>query len=288
LPNGDSVPLFNTLDCAPGLMAWSTQRRGTMKRLAFAVTTLSIVGGSALAADLPPPMAPPPRAPAAYVPVVAPPYSWGGFYIGGNFGAAWNSGGSVTDTLNSTFSGSGQTTKFTGGGQVGWNYEFLSGVVIGAEAMFDWLPNTTNTVNVTNSAIAGFPGTNTATATLNSRWLTTVTGKLGYAWDRVLVYGKGGGAWVGADNPNLTINGVPTTLSGSTTTNFGWTAGVGVEWAFAYNVSARIEYDFIGLQNQSITVPAGSAFGGDTINFNNRNISLLTAGLNYRFGGGWW
>jgi outer membrane immunogenic protein len=198
-----------------------------MKRLAFTVAALSIIGGSALAADLPPPMAPPPRAPAMYVPV-APPYSWGGFYIGGNLGAAWNSGGSVSDTFNSTFTGSGQTTKFIGGGQVGWNYEFYSGVVIGAEAMFDWLPNTTNTFNVTG----GGPALgSTASATLNSRWLTTVTGKLGYAWNTVLLYGKGGGAWVGSDNPNLTVNGLGTTLSSSTTNNFGWTAGVGIEWA---------------------------------------------------------
>ena len=61
--------------------------RKIMKRLAFAVTAMSITGGSALAADLPPPMAPPPRAPAMYVPV-APLYSWAGFYIGGNLGAA--------------------------------------------------------------------------------------------------------------------------------------------------------------------------------------------------------
>jgi outer membrane immunogenic protein len=255
-----------------------------MKRLAFAVTALSIVGGSALAADLPPPMAPPPRAPAAYIPV-APPFSWSGFYIGGNLGAAWNSGGSVSDTFGSTFTGSGQTTKFTGGGQVGVNYEFYGGVVVGAEAMFDWLPNTTNTFNVTGGGPAAG---NTASATLNSRWLTTATGKLGYAWDRVLVYGKGGGAWVGANNPSLTVNGLGQTLSSSTTNNFGWTAGIGVEWAFAYNWSARVEYDFIGLQNQSITVVnPGSPFNGDTINFNNRNISLITAGLNYKFGG-WW
>jgi len=39
------------------------------------------------------------------------------------------------------------------------------------------------------------------------------------------------------------------------------------------------------LQNQTVT-PAGF-FGGDTININNRNIRLLTAGLNYKFGG-WW
>ena len=51
--------------------------------------------------------------------------------------------------------------------------------------------------------------------------------------------------------------------------------------------SARAEYDFIGLQNQTITVTPGGFFGGDTININNRNISLLTGGLNYKFGG-WW
>jgi outer membrane immunogenic protein len=202
-------------------------------------------------------------------------------YIGGNAGAGWNSGGSVSDTLGSTFTGSGQTTKFIGGGQVGVNYEFGGGVVVGAEAMFDWLPDTTNTWNATN-------GANTASATFNSRWVTTATGKLGYAWDRVLVYGKGGGAWVGANNPNATVNGAGVTLSSSTTNNFGWTAGVGVEWAFAGNWSARAEYDYIGLQNQSVTVGAGNAFAGDTINLNNRAISMFTAGLNYKFGGGWW
>jgi len=256
-----------------------------MKRLAFAVALSVGAGTAALAADLPPP-APMPRAPATYVPVVAPPYNWSGFYIGGNLGAGWNGGGSVSDTFGSTFSGSGQTVKFLGGGQVGVNYQFWGGVVIGAEAMFDWLPNTTNTFN----AIGGGPATgNIASATLNNRWLTTATGKLGYAWDRVLLYGKAGGAWVGQQNPTLTVNNLPAAVAGSSTNNFGWTAGVGVEWAFYGGWSARAEYDFVQLQNQSLTVPAtGGPFGGDVININNRNINLFTAGINYKFGGGWW
>jgi outer membrane immunogenic protein len=256
-----------------------------MKRLAFAVALSVGAGTAALAADLPPP-APMPRAPATYVPIVAPPYNWSGFYIGGNLGVGWNGGGSVSDTFGSTFSGSGQTVKFLGGGQVGVNYQFWGGVVIGAEAMFDWLPNTTNTFN----AIGGGPAAgSTASATLNNRWLTTATGKLGYAWDRVLVYGKGGGAWVGNANPTLTVNGAPAAVAGSSTNNFGWTAGFGVEWAFAGGWSARAEYDFIGLQNQTLTVPVtGGPFGGDIININNRNINMFTAGLNYKFGGGWW
>ena len=250
-----------------------------MKRLAFAVA-LSVVGGSAaLAADLPPP-APMPRAPATYVPVVAPPYNWSGFYIGGNLGAGW-SRASFSDTIGSTFT-STTNTQFLGGGQVGVNYEFYGGVVVGAEAVFDWLPNTQNTTTATA------PGGVTGTATFNNRWLTTATGKLGYAWDRVLLYGKGGGAWVGANSPGITVGGAPASFTSTSTNNFGWTAGIGVEWAFWGNWSARAEYDYIGLQNQSVTVTPGTpTFGGDVISINNRNIQMVTAGVNYKFGG-WW
>ena len=130
-----------------------------MKRLLFA--SVALCGGissAALAADLRRPW---PRRLALLRPTFrsAPPYNWSGFYIGGNLGAAWNSGGSVSDTFGSTFTGSGQTTKFTGGGQVGVNYEFWGGVVIGAEAMFNWLGNTTNTVSVVEGPFGPAPGT---------------------------------------------------------------------------------------------------------------------------------
>ena len=259
-----------------------------MKRILIASAVALAAGGQALAADLPPP-APMPRAPATYVPVVGPYYNWTGFYIGGNLGGAFTNG-SFSDSLvpPSTFSTS-SATSFVGGGQVGANYEFWGGVVIGAEAMFDWLPNTKNTVTATN-ALAGTPVT--GSATINNRWLTTATGKLGYAWDRVLLYGKGGGAWVGASN-----SGVATTFGGAAgpalalsgpSNIFGWTAGVGVEWAFWGNWSARAEYDYIGLNNQTYTVAAlaGNRFSGDTVTSTSRNIQLVTAGVNYKFG--WW
>jgi hypothetical protein len=63
----------------------------------------------------------------------------------------------------------------------------------------------------------------------DNRWLITATGKLGS--DRVLVYGKGAGAWVGAE----TVDGLPASFTSTSTSNFGWTAGIGVEWAFAGN-----------------------------------------------------
>jgi outer membrane immunogenic protein len=104
-----------------------------IKRFAIAVALTVGAGSAALAADLPPP-APMPRAPAAYIPI-APAYNWSGFYIGGNLGAGFNGSGSASDTLGSSFSTSTNTT-FLGGGQVGVNYEFWGGVVVGAEAMF--------------------------------------------------------------------------------------------------------------------------------------------------------
>jgi outer membrane immunogenic protein len=204
---------------------------GTMKRTL--VASVALFGGitsAAMAADLPPPMAPPPRAPAAYIPV-APAYNWSGFYIGGNLGAGFSKG-TFSDTFGSTFNSTNSNTSFLGGGQVGVNYEFYNGVVIGAEAMFDWAPNTNNTITATG--LGTVPNNSgTASAQLNNRWLTTATGKLGYAWDRVLLYGKGGWAWVGQSNSNVTVTptglGTTATSLSSNSTNSGWTAGVGVE-----------------------------------------------------------
>jgi outer membrane immunogenic protein len=170
-----------------------------MKRLAFAVTALVSLGKCAGGRPSTPYSAAGSGAtfrPRSFCLQLGPDSIWRQSWRG------LDSGGSVSDTFNSTPRDQGQTTKFIGGGQVGWNYEFYSGVVIGAEAMFDWLPNTTNTFNVTG----GGPALgSTASATLNSRWLTTVTGKLGYAWNTVLLYGKGGGAWVGSTAPGAVV-----------------------------------------------------------------------------------
>jgi outer membrane immunogenic protein len=245
-----------------------------MKRTLFAfVSAVALAAGTqAFAADLPPRPAPMPQAP-AFVPV--PPFTWTAFYIGGNLGAGWNHG-DITDNFGNTW-GLNNTTTFVGGGQVGGNYQF-NALVVGIEADFDWFANNNNSsggVTVGNTTLQG---------SANGRWLTTVTGRLGWAVDRVLFYAKGGGAWVGANN--LTILDVPTGASvayGTSSTNTGWTAGAGVEWAFADNWSVKAEYDYVGLSNNSFTVPPGFFLSGDSLSTSNRNISLLTVGINYLF-----
>ena len=257
-----------------------------MRRLALLVVAgVGVsVGSAAFAADMPPPPGPPPAVP--YLPVV-PPFSWTGFYLGGNLGLGWNQG-SFSDSAGNSL-GLPNNARLLGGGQVGFNFEYYGGFVIGAEADFDWFANsntiTSNPVPLFDTF--GNPTGSTATIALNNKWLTTVNGRLGYAFDRVLLYGKGGGAWVASNNPTVAINGAPVALN-ITSNNWGWTASVGVEWTFWGNLSARVEYDYVGLNSPTFTLPTavGTLPAGDQFTgANNRFIQLVNAGVNYRFGG---
>lgn len=224
------------------------------------------------AADLPVPAplvaAPPP-----------PPYNWTGFYLGANLGAGWHNG-DLTDSLFGVNWSANNSATFVGGGQVGFNYQF-DRLVVGIEADFDWFANDNN-----SAAVTAF-GT-TVAASNNARWLTTLTGRLGYAWNRVLFYGKGGGAWIGSNN--FTVTNVATGSSLSITNNntiTGWTAGAGIEWALGDNWTVRAEYDFVGLQDTSFTVPAAfPVVGGDVFATHNRDIQMVTVGANYLFSWG--
>ena len=260
-----------------------------MKRIMFAGAAALLAGRQALAADLPPPpMAPPPRAPAAYVPVPVAVYNWTGFYIGGNVGVDWNSG-SFADTLGNSFSSSGNAVKFMGGAQVGFNYEFAGGFLLGAEADFDFFPNAANTSNtISLTTTRGGVPVGTGSVTVNNGWLTLLTGRVGYAFDRFLPYAKGGFAWVGSNNNNVNLTtpgGTTVSYGAGNNSNYGWTVGAGVEWAFYGNFSARLEYDYVGLNSQTISIPASSAIlGGDQFTGSNRSIQMVNLGINYKFG----
>jgi outer membrane immunogenic protein len=244
------------------------------------------LGGTASAADLPP-VAAPPRAPAAYVPAALPIFNWTGFYIGGNLGAAWASG-KVSDSQGFSWSNSQQAT-FTGGAQVGANYQ-INWAVVGVEADFDWLANNKNSANAAVTPIGPIQ------FSANNRWMTTLAARFGVAADNWLFYAKGGGGWVGVSNPTVTnlATGGSITVSNSNS-NSGWLAGGGIEWGFAPNWTARLEYDYLGLSSQTRTVtgtipagvgpcpgPASCAFN-DTLTQNSRNVQTFTVGLNYLF-----
>jgi outer membrane immunogenic protein len=225
----------------------------------------------ALAADLsykaPPPM--------------APVFSWTSFYIGGNLGGAW-ANNTITDSLYGLSFSNGSNAVFVGGGQVGFNYQFGGGVVVGIEGDFDWAANNNN--SVTGVVV---PGGDTVTASANNRWMATVAGRLGYAFDSWLIYAKGGGGWVGANSFTVTdVTQGASFTAGNSNTVSGWLIGGGFEWAFANNWSVRAEYDYFGLSGRSFTVPATApvAIAGDTFTTGKNNIQMATVGINYLFG----
>ena len=249
-----------------------------MSKLFHAIAALSVLlvaSATANAADMQVPVKAPP-------PVMPLPFSWTGFYIGGNLGGAW-AHRNVTDSLfGLNFSNGANNGVFVGGGQIGGNYQF-SNFVVGLEGTFDRASNNNNT---TTGIVV--PGGNTIQVTSNNTWISTLAGRLGVAYDRVLFYGKGGGAWVG--NNSFTVTNVTTgasiTGSNSNTTS-GWLAGAGLEWAFANNWTLKFEYDFIGLSGRTFTVPVGSPapfLVGDTFTTGSSNIQMATVGVNFLFG----
>lgn len=248
---------------------------GTMKKILIASAALaSLITGGARAADLParaPPMAP------VYA---APIFSWTGFYIGANVGGAWDRG-SVNDTLfGRSFNNGSNNGVFIGGGQVGANYQ-MGSFVLGVEGDFDWAANNNN------SATGIITPAGTLAVTSNDRWISTLAARFGFAVDRILFYGKAGGGWVGNNGFTVTNVTTGTSLTGTNSnTNTGWLVGAGVEWAFAYNWSVKLEYDYLGLSSQTFTTPVGFLPAGaiDTFNTGNRNIQMVKLGVNYRFG----
>ena len=109
------------------------------------------------------------------------------------------------------------------------------GFVFGLEG--DWDYSAINTG--TTSSICTFSGN----CQTGNNWLATARGRFGYAADRVLFYATAGGAFA---NVKTNFNGVDTTHTQS-----GWTAGGGVEWAFADNWTAKVEYLFVDLGNRN-------------------------------------
>src|SRR5262249_39405600 len=133
----------------------------------------------AQAADLPLPR------PTYTPPVMVPLFTWTGFYVGGNLGAAWLQGNLTWDFDGSTW---GRTNaQFIGGGQVGFNYQ-IGSFVAGVEGDFDWTSGRKSTPFVT-------VGNQSLRAVAEWNWVTTLAARLGFAWDHTLFYGKIGYGW---------------------------------------------------------------------------------------------
>ena len=208
--------------------------------------------------------------------MIAAVYDWSGFYIGANGG--WGSSRNCWDFLpvagGVANEGCHDASGGTVGGQIG--YRWQAGTwVFGLEAQGNW---------------ADFKGNNVSVFDPRFRNESKVdafglfTGQVGYAANNVLFYVKGGAAVTSNEYRSFAnANGALAGVTGDDT-RWGGTVGVGLEYGFAPNWSVGIEYNHLFLQDRTytFTTPGGVFFSTDRIG---QDIDLVTARLNYKFGG---
>jgi outer membrane immunogenic protein len=214
---------------------------------------------------------------------VAIPYSWTGFYVGGELGGAW--GHEVGSTVFTTaFSTAGSQTPadidgFLGGLEVGYNYQLNPFWVIGVNA--DWLWTNTKGSASRAGSIAGV----VESGSTSVHWYSTVTGRVGYAMNDWLLYGKGGAAFSSADyNAQASFLGVVVENATNRVNRAGWTVGVGVEkklQMISPNLTAKLEYDYLDFGTDRIlfTFPGFGVNGADTTT----HVHVVKAGLGFLF-----
>jgi outer membrane immunogenic protein len=247
-----------------------------MKKLLLATAaTVALLGATSAsrAADMAVKAPPPP-------PMMVPIFTWTGFYIGGNLGAAWAQR-TVTDAFGNNFTRSSDG-RFIGGGQLGYNWQFTN-FVLGVEGDIDWIARNNN--NGTAAVLINGGGPFVVTST-DSNWVGTLAARFGWAVDHLLLYGKAGGGWIGNSGgftvTNLTTGN--TFASGGGNSRGGWLLGGGIEYAITNNWSLKGEYDYIGLGNRNVVVPV--VVGGgvvDTFGSSNRSFQMVKFGFNYSF-----
>ncbi|MBV9564019.1 MAG: porin family protein [Bradyrhizobium sp.] len=249
-----------------------------MKNFLVAMAGLGAVVASApaSAADLAAKPRPYTKAP----PIVAATiYDWSGFYIGANAGGGasrdcWNLVSNAGVAVNPAMNREGCTSASGAlvGGQIGYRFQ-MANWVFGVEAQGDWADFKGTRINQI------LPGVSDRTQ-VNAFGL--FTGQVGYAFNNVLAYVKGGGAVVG-DKYNTFTTATNVVLDQANTTRWGGTVGAGLEYGFAPNWSVGVEYDhiFLGNKNLNFTTVGGAAAMTHNIT---QDVDLGMVRVNYKFG----
>ncbi len=262
-------------------------------RLLSAAVCLSaaFIGSSAFAADMA----------VKALPVVAP-FSWTGFYIGGNVGYAveqntWTQNFSQPGTdPNTPSTGSQGSNSFMGGVQGGYNWQLAPRWVVGVEG--DW-----DSINISNSSCRMADRGNCVDGGNNNRgalsfneksdWLASVRGRVGYVWNGFLAYGTGGAAWgkvdttlnasclVGGCGNNAVANATGAAFSNNIS---GYVAGAGIEGQVWGNWTARLEWLHYGLSGPSNAFTSSPTTGSYTVSWkqDNFNYDTVRFALNYK------
>jgi outer membrane immunogenic protein len=221
-------------------------------------------------------------------------FSWTSCYLGGHLGGGLGRN-NITDPVQlvqDSFLGAGATTGVTTvspnptgvviGAQIGCDYQFASSFVVGIEGAASG-----TTMKNTRSVALPLGAPDTALVKASTDFLASVTARVGYAFDNVLLYAKGGAALAG---DRFDITGTftlppPTGFNFTGLDNrFGWTVGGGVDWAFSQHWSANLEYDYYDFGHSGVLMTDQvNAFAG-VVNFR-QTVQVVKAGVNFHIWG---
>jgi outer membrane immunogenic protein len=218
----------------------------------------------------------------------APGYNWTGAWIGAQAGYGFGHKHWQDFAPIDRFDVRGWVAGATTGASV------QAGVfVVGAESEWLW----TGIRGSSQAAIVLGPITQTVSAASKVDWLSLNSLRAGFvAADRWQVYGKGG---VALAHETHDIGLALTQPGGGATGTFsgealhtGWLAGVGVEYAFLGNWSAKLEYNYLNFRLQNVitqgvltgNVPPFVGTGAFPVPARIREeMHLVKFGINYRF-----
>lgn len=260
-----------------------------MSKTLFAPVAVLAAGlaTSAVAADLPI------KTPMPVTPV----FSWTGCYLGGHAGGGRGTKDMtdpvqlVQDTLNQAPSTAGIATVSTTptgaviGGEIGCDYQFAGNAVIGIEGTAS---GTTMKASTLVGLPAGVPG-DVALVQANNDFLASVTGRIGYAFDTVLLYARGGFAVAGDkyDVSGGTFNGGGPFHFQGVDNRYGWIVGGGVDWAFTRHWSMNVEYDYYSFGNGNILMTDQVSALTGVVNVK-QTVQVVKVGFNFHIGGAGW
>jgi outer membrane immunogenic protein len=258
-----------------------------MRKFSFASAAALAVtlAGPALAADLPM---------KSQVPYVEPRFSWTSCYVGGHAGGGRGSKAMtdpvflVEENLIAPGTTTGVTTVNTSptgaviGGEIGCDYQFSSNVVVGIEG-------TASGSTMRGSQIVSLHDSppDTALVQANNDFLASVTGRIGYAFDTVLLYGRGGLALAGdkynVSGGSVAGNGTPFNFQGLDN-RVGYVVGGGVDWAFSRHWSVNVEYDYYQFGHGNILMTDGISGLTGVVDVK-QTVQVVKVGFNFHIWG---
>ncbi|MDP4594236.1 MAG: porin family protein [Beijerinckiaceae bacterium] len=248
--------------------------------IVLAAGAMFLQTGVAGAADLPARSEAP-----APAPIIAPPiFTWTGFYMGANAGVGFGRQrpGFTVAPAGTSFPNlaRGNATGGIIGLQAGYNWQ-IGAMVLGLETDIQY-----NGMRKSFGPVALIGG-GTASGSNRASWYGTLRPRIGYAFDRTLIFATGGLAYGTMRNRLTAVDGAGNTFTiPGGKTRVGWTLGAGVEHAFTDNITAKLQYDYVDLGRKGDTAAvfnAGLPTGSTAASRNRNAFHTIRLGLNYKF-----